>query len=108
MARFMRSTCPFVQGCRGLVSRCVTSFWAQASSKAWARKGSVSTCASKYSLCSRTGGNVLSRGFQDGQHGHGAAEELESAAIGGNMLVVVGARTEKVAQFVVSPAEPGR
>src|SRR5215212_5672767 len=37
MVRFMRSTCPFVQGCRGLVSRWATSFWAQASSKAWAR-----------------------------------------------------------------------
>ena len=72
-----------------------------------APRGSVSTRASKYSLCSRTGGNVPSRGFQDGQHGHGAAEELESAAIGGNMLVVAGARTEKVAQFIVSPAEPG-
>src|SRR4051812_28831313 len=69
--------------------------------------GSVSTCASKYNLCSRTGGNVPSRGFQDGQHGHAAAEELESAAIGGNMLMVAGARAEKVAQFIVSPAEPG-
>src|SRR3954469_16035748 len=69
--------------------------------------GSVSTRASKYSLCSRTGDDVRSRGFQDGQHRHGAAEELESAAIGGNMLVMAGAEAEKVAQFVVSPAEPG-
>src|SRR3954462_15629145 len=38
MVRFMRSTCPFVQGCRGLVRRCATSFWAQANSNAWARK----------------------------------------------------------------------
>src|SRR3954454_5710376 len=28
----MRSTCPFVHGCRGLVSRWATSFWAQAGS----------------------------------------------------------------------------
>src|SRR4051794_21325352 len=69
--------------------------------------GSVSTRASKYSLCSRTGGDVPSRGFQDVQHRHGAAEELESVAIGGNVLMVTGARAEEVAQFIVSPAEPG-
>src|SRR3954466_12935883 len=54
-------------------------------------RGSVRARASKYSLCSRTGDDVRSRGFQDGQHRHGAAEELESAAIGGNMLVMAGA-----------------
>src|SRR3954447_1576082 len=70
-------------------------------------RGSVRARASKYSLCSRTCGNVPSRGFQDGQHRHGAAEEVESAAIGGNVLVVAGARAEKVAEFIVSPAEPG-
>src|SRR5829696_3732625 len=69
--------------------------------------GSVRARASKYSLCFRTCGDVPSRGFQDGQHGHGAAEELESAAIGGNMLVMAGARAEEVAEFVVSSAEPG-
>src|SRR3954468_583851 len=38
-----------------------------------ARKdGSVRARASKYSLCSRTDDDVLSRSFQDGQHGHGA------------------------------------
>ena len=70
-------------------------------------EGSVSTRASKYSLCSRTCGDVPSRGFQDGQHRHGAAEELESAAFGGNVLVMAGARAEKVAQFIVSLTEPG-
>src|SRR5918993_5529480 len=69
--------------------------------------GSVRARASKYSLCSRTSGNVPSRGFHDGQHGHAAAEELESAAIGGYVLVVAGARAEEVVQFIVSPAEPG-
>src|SRR5215203_1427232 len=69
--------------------------------------GSVRARASKYSLCSRTCGDVQSCGFQDGQHRHGAAEELESAAIGGNVLMVAGARAEEVAQFIVSPAEPG-
>src|SRR5215208_5934653 len=75
--------------------------------KLWVAKGSVSTRASKYSLGSRTCGDVQSCGFQDGQHRHGAAEELESAAIGGNVLMVAGARAEKVAQCIVSPAEPG-
>ena len=41
--------------------------------------GSVRARASKYNLCSRTDDDVLSRGFQDGQHRHGAAEELEMA-----------------------------
>ena len=45
--------------------------------------------------------------MQDGQHGRGPPEELESAAIGGTGLVVAGVRAEEVAQFIVSPAEPG-
>src|SRR5215204_2406496 len=53
MVRFMRSTCPFVQGCRGLVSRCATSFWAQASSNAWARKS-----------CLRASISLISSGVQ--------------------------------------------
>src|SRR3954464_10353944 len=69
--------------------------------------GSVRARASQYNLCSRTCDDVPSRGFQDGQHRHGAAEELESAAISGNVLMGAGARAEKVAQFIVSPAEPG-
>src|SRR5215207_4116828 len=68
--------------------------------------GSVRARASKYSLCSRTCGDVQSCGFQDGQHRHGAAEELEPAAIGGNVLVVAGARAGKVAEFIVGLAEP--
>ncbi len=71
------------------------------------QEGSVRARASKYNLCSRTGGNVPSRGFHDGQHGHGAAEELESAAIGGNVLVEAGTRAEEVAEFIVGSAEPG-
>src|SRR4051812_47699990 len=71
------------------------------------RHGSVRARASKDNLCSRTDDDVPSCGFQDGQHRHGAAEELESAAIGGNGLVVAGARAVEVAQFIVSPAEPG-
>src|SRR3982750_2291896 len=38
---------------------------------------SVRARASKYNLCSRTDDDVLSRSFQDGQHGHGVAEKLE-------------------------------
>src|SRR3954464_10858998 len=66
-----------------------------------ARRGSVSTCASKYSLCSRTCGDVSSCGLQDGQHGRGPPEVEQSLAVGGNMLVVAGAEAEKVAQFIV-------
>src|SRR4051812_24760373 len=69
-------------------------------------EGSVRARASKHSLCSRTCGDVPSCGFQDGQHGRGPPEVEESAAIGGNMLVVAGAEAEKVAEFIVSPAEP--
>jgi hypothetical protein len=68
--------------------------------------GSVRARASKHSLCSRTCGDVPSCGLQDGQHGRGPPEVEESAAIGGNMLVVAGAEAEKVAEFIVSPAEP--
>ena len=45
-------------------------------------------------------------GLQDGQHGHAAEEELESAAVGGHVLMVAGARAEKVAEFIVSATEP--
>src|SRR4051794_30190616 len=72
------------------------------------RQGSVSTRASKDSLCSRTGGDVPSRGFQDDQHGRGPPEVEQSLASGGNGLVVAGARAEEIAQFIVSPAEPSR
>src|SRR3954453_6988002 len=46
-------------------------------------------------------------GLQDGQHRHSPPEKEESAAIGGNVLVVAGAEAEKVAQFVVGATEPG-
>src|SRR4051812_35808469 len=70
-------------------------------------RGSVRARASKYSLCSRTCGNVPSRGFQDGQHRHGAAEEVESAAIGGNVLVGGGGRGGESGGVIVRPGEPG-
>src|SRR3954469_12130052 len=73
--------------------------------RAWPA-GSGRARASKYNLCSRTGGNVLSRSFQDGQHGHAAAEKLESAAIGGNVLMMAGAEAKEVAQFIVCATEP--
>src|SRR3954451_10580638 len=50
------------------------------------RHGSVRARASKDNLCSRTCGDGPSRGFQDGQHRHGAAEKLEPAAIGGHRV----------------------
>jgi hypothetical protein len=70
------------------------------------REGSVRARASQYRL-SWDEADPGSRSFQDGQHRHSAAEELEPAAVGGNMLVVAGARAEKVAEFVVGLAEPG-
>jgi hypothetical protein len=57
--------------------------------------------------CNKVAAIVRSRGFQDDQYGHGAAEELQSAAVGGDVLVVTGSRTEVVAQLVVSSTEPG-
>ncbi len=45
--------------------------------------------------------------MQDGQHGRGPPEEEQSASVGGHVLVMAGAEAEEVAQFIVSPAEPG-
>src|SRR3954468_760532 len=66
-------------------------------------RGSVRTRARKYRLEADT----WSRGFQDGQHGRSPPEVEQSAAIGGHMLMMAGARAEEVAKLVVSPAEPG-
>src|SRR3954464_7974587 len=68
--------------------------------------GSVRARASQYRL-SWDEANPGSRGLQDGQPGRGPLEVEQSAAIGGPMLMVAGARAEKVAQVIVNPAEPG-
>ena len=52
------------------------------------RSGSVRARASQYNLCSRTCGDVPSRGFHDGQHRHGPPEVEQSLAVGGNVLVM--------------------
>src|SRR3954453_7774307 len=70
------------------------------------RVGSVRTRASQCRL-KWDEANPGSCGLQDGQHGHTPPEVEESAAIGGNMLMGAGAEAEEVAQFIVSPAEPG-
>jgi hypothetical protein len=67
--------------------------------------GSVRARASQYRL-SWDEANPGSCGLQDGQHGRSPPEVEESAAIGGHMLMVAGARAEDVAQFIVRPAEP--
>src|SRR5215204_386862 len=72
----------------------------------WA--GSVRARASQYSLCSRTYGDIPSCGLQDGQHGRSPPEVEQSAAVGGNVLMVAGAEAEEVAQFIVGATEPGR
>src|SRR3954464_13376269 len=69
------------------------------------RFGSVRARAKQYRL-SWDEANPGSCGLQDGQHGHAAEEEPESAAIGGNMLMVAGARAEEAAQFIVCATEP--
>src|SRR3954462_7150550 len=67
--------------------------------------GSVRARASQYRL-TWDEANPGSCGLQDGQNGHAAAEELVSAAIGGNTLMVAGARAEEAAQFIVCATEP--
>src|SRR5215211_3095687 len=74
--------------------------------RSWCSGGSVRTRASQCRL-KWDEANPGSCGLQDGQHGRTPPEVEQSAAIGGNMLVVVGARAEEVAEFIVSPAEPG-
>jgi hypothetical protein len=68
-------------------------------------KGSVRSRASQYRL-NWNEANPGSCRLQDGQHDHGPPEVEESAAIGGNVLVVAGVRAEEVAQFIVSATEP--
>ena len=70
--------------------------------------GSVSFCASQYRSCSRTRCAAALRNFEDGQHGHGPAEEEHSAAEGGDVLVAAGTGAKVVAQLVVPSTEPGR
>jgi hypothetical protein len=52
-------------------------------------------------------GDVRSCGLEEAQHGHCPAKEEQSAAVGGDVLVVAGAKAEEVAQLVVTSAEPG-
>src|SRR5215218_572722 len=69
--------------------------------------GSVRPRASEYGACLRTCGEGRSGRFEEGQHGRGPAEQEQSTAVGGDVLVVAGAGAEEVAELVVSPAEPG-
>jgi hypothetical protein len=55
----------------------------------------------------RRRGDARSCGFEEAQHGHGPAKEEQSAAVGGDRLVVAGAKAEEVAELVVTAAEPG-
>src|SRR5215218_8155528 len=69
-------------------------------------KGSVRARARKYRLsCDKA--NPGSCGLHDGQHGRGPPEVEQSAAVGGHVLMVAGARAEEVAQFIVCATEPG-
>jgi hypothetical protein len=71
--------------------------------------GSISSRASQYRSCSRTRCTAAaSRGFEDAQRGHGAAEEEHSAAEGGDVLVAAGTGAEEVAQLIVPSTEPRR
>ena len=66
--------------------------------------GSVRARASQYRL-NWNEANPGSCGLQDGQHRHTPPEE-ESSAVGGHMLMVAGARAEKVAQLIICATEP--
>src|ERR1700742_2532531 len=46
--------------------------------------------------------------LQQVQYGRGLAEEVKSAAIGGDMLFLARARAEDVAEFIVASTEPLR
>jgi len=48
------------------------------------------------------------RGFEDGKHGGGAAEVKQATAADGDGLVVAGAGTEEIAEFIVAATEPLR
>src|SRR4051812_37915848 len=63
-------------------------------------------CANQYRL-SWDEAHPGSRGLQDGQHCRGPPEVEQPAPVGGNVLVVAGAKTEDVAQFIVRPAVSG-
>lgn len=76
-------------------------------SKASWLKGYVRSRAIKLSRAFGIGTDVPSGGFQDGQHGGGATEEMQSAMVGRHVLVKAGTRAEEVAQFVVAATEPG-
>jgi hypothetical protein len=52
------------------------------------------------------GDDVQSGGFQQAQYGRSAAKEVESAAVGGDMLMLAGAGAEEVTQLIVGLAEP--
>jgi hypothetical protein len=45
--------------------------------------------------------------LQNAEHSCAPTEEEQSAAAGGNVLVVTGAGAEKVTEFVVTSTEPG-
>src|SRR3954452_18429076 len=69
--------------------------------------GCVRSGADGWNQVFGTGADVPLRGFQDGQHGRGAAEELQSTIMGRHVLVGAGTRAEEVAQFVIATTEPG-
>src|SRR3954453_20441105 len=73
--------------------------------RAYLNGGSVRARASQYRL-TWDEANPGSCGLQDGQHRHTPPEKEESAAVGGHMLMVAGARAEKVAQLIICATEP--
>src|SRR5688500_11879432 len=58
-------------------------------------EGSVRPRASEYGACLWTCGEGRSGRFEDGQHGRGPAEQEQSTAVGGDVLVVAGAGAEE-------------
>ena len=68
--------------------------------------GSVSPCASKYSWFDE--GRECSDGFQHTQDCCGAAQEVEPAVVGGDVLIGPKAGLEEVTKFVVAPTKMPR
>jgi hypothetical protein len=49
---------------------------------------------------------LRSRGLQDGEHSGGATKMKQATTVGGNVLVVASAETEKGAELVIPSTEP--
>ena len=95
-------------------SSSTTMSWCVLAGKAQRTLEFLSSLTSRFCQGSRQPGQRWSRrrgdgrpcGPEDTRHGHGPAEEEQSAAVGGDRLVVAGAKAEEVAELIMTAAEP--